>query len=176
LSRGPGKCAQRRSRSGFGPRTREPFCIHFLSPSPISSSLSLSIDYASTRPASLGTMKPRLSLILCSCFLLSPHLFQTGHSATVEYDFSITWVWATPDGTTGRPVIGINGQWPLPRIEATVGDTVVVRTLNLLGNQSTSLHFHGLFMNGSSLMDGTSHVTQCAIQPGARFTYTFSVR
>jgi iron transport multicopper oxidase len=30
---------------------------------------------------------------------------------TVNYDFSIGWVTAAPDGYS-RPVIGINGQWP----------------------------------------------------------------
>ncbi|KAK5106527.1 hypothetical protein LTS08_000646 [Lithohypha guttulata] len=57
-----------------------------------------------------------------------------------------------------------------------VGDVVVINVHNSLGNQSTSLHFHGLFMNGSSHMDGTSYVSQCAIEPGARFTYDFTVQ
>jgi hypothetical protein len=45
-----------------------------------------------------------------------------------------------------------------------------------LGNQSTSLHFHGLFMNGSTHMDGPVQVSQCTIAPGTRFTYDFEVR
>lgn len=96
-------------------------------------------------------------------------------AATVVYDFDIGWVLANPDGAFERPTIGINGQWPLPRIEATVGDTVVVHAHNSLGNQSTSLHFHGLFMNGSTHMDGPSQVTQCPIVPGTSFTYNFTV-
>jgi iron transport multicopper oxidase len=46
---------------------------------------------------------------------------------------------------------------------------------NQLGNQSTSLHFHGLFMHGANHMDGPSQVTQCAIPPGGSFTYAFNV-
>lgn len=66
-------------------------------------------------------------------------------AATVTYDFDIGWTTANPDGALERPVIGINGQWPVPRIAANVGDQIVVNLHNSLGNQSTSLHFHGLF-------------------------------
>jgi iron transport multicopper oxidase len=68
-------------------------------------------------------------------------------AAIVTYDFNITWVRANPDGLFERPTIGINGQWPLPVMKATIGDQVVVNVDNQLGNQSTSLHFHGLFQN-----------------------------
>ncbi|KAJ0139797.1 hypothetical protein HZ326_17293 [Fusarium oxysporum f. sp. albedinis] len=96
-------------------------------------------------------------------------------AATVSYDFSIDWVRANPDGAFERSTIGINGEWPIPRIEASIGDTVLVNVRNNLGNQSTSLHFHGLFMNGSNHMDGPSQVTQCPIQPGESFLYNFTI-
>ncbi|SCV37091.1 related to cell surface ferroxidase [Fusarium fujikuroi] len=96
-------------------------------------------------------------------------------AATVSYDFSVDWVRANPDGAFERSTIGINGEWPIPRIEASVGDTVLVNVRNNLGNQSTSLHFHGLFMNGSNHMDGPSQVTQCPIQPGESFLYNFTI-
>lgn len=67
-------------------------------------------------------------------------------AATVTYDFEVGWVTANPDGAFERPTIGINGKWPIPQITANVGDQVVVNVLNSLGNQSTSLHFHGLYM------------------------------
>lgn len=94
---------------------------------------------------------------------------------TVTYDFNIGWVTSNPDGAFDRPTIGINGQWPIPRIEADVGDTVVVHATNQLGNQSTSLHFHGLYQNGTTHMDGPSQVSQCAIAPGSSFTYNFTI-
>jgi iron transport multicopper oxidase len=97
------------------------------------------------------------------------------HAATVTYDFNITWVTANPDGVFIRPVMGINGQWPIPYITATVGDRVVVNVLNQLRNASTSLHFHGLYMNGTTHMDGPVGVTQCSIPPGTTFTYNFTV-
>jgi iron transport multicopper oxidase len=93
---------------------------------------------------------------------------------TVKYDWDIEWVTAAPDGFS-RPVIGINGAWPCPPIEATVGDTVVVRVNNKLGNESTGLHFHGINQKGSNIMDGATGVTQCPIPPGSTFTYTFTV-
>jgi iron transport multicopper oxidase len=95
-------------------------------------------------------------------------------AGTVTYNWDITWVTAAPDGFS-RPVIGINGQWPCPPIEATVGDTVVVTLTNQLGNESTGLHFHGIDQKGSNIMDGTTAVTQCSIPPGSTFTYTFKV-
>lgn len=101
--------------------------------------------------------------------------FQHVYAATVTYDFDISWIRANPDKVFERSVIGINGQWPLPQIRADLGDRIVVNVLNSLGNQSTSLHFHGLFMNGTSRMDGTSQVSQCAILPGSSFTYNFTV-
>ncbi|KAF1739425.1 Iron transport multicopper oxidase FET3 [Beauveria bassiana] len=96
-------------------------------------------------------------------------------AATITHDFNITWVTANPDGAHPRPVIGINNQWPIPRLEVDIGDRLVINVNNQLGNQSTSLHFHGLFQNGSSLMDGPSGVVQCPIPPGSSFTYNFTV-
>lgn len=73
-------------------------------------------------------------------------LFTVVQSATVTYDFEVGWVTANPDGAFERPTIGINGKWPIPQITANVGDQIVVNVLNSLGNQTTSLHFHGLYM------------------------------
>ncbi|KJZ80330.1 hypothetical protein HIM_00180 [Hirsutella minnesotensis 3608] len=96
-------------------------------------------------------------------------------AATVTHDFNVTWVRANPDGAFERPVIGINNQWPIPQIDVNKGDRVVINVNNQLGNQSTSLHFHGLFMNGTAHMDGPAGVTQCPIPPGASFTYNFTI-
>lgn len=63
-------------------------------------------------------------------------LASLARAATVTYNWDITWVNAAPDGVS-RPVVGINGQWPCPTIEATVGDTIVVNMNNKLGNETT---------------------------------------
>lgn len=96
-------------------------------------------------------------------------------AATVTHDFNVTWVRANPDGAFERSVIGINGQWPIPRIDVNIGDRLVINLHNQLGNQSTSLHFHGLFQNGTTNMDGPDGVTQCKVPPGSSFTYNFTV-
>lgn len=111
-------------------------------------------------------------LFICGLFTL----LSLVRAETRTYNFNVGWVSRNPDGLFDRPVIGINGQWPIPQIEATVGDRVVVNIHNELGNQSTSLHFHGLFMNGTNEMDGVVGVTQCGVPPGASFTYNFTVR
>lgn len=95
-------------------------------------------------------------------------------AATVTYNFNATWVWASPDGV-GRPVIGINGEWPCPTIKANVGDIVVVNLHNGLRNQTTGLHFHGVNQIQTSDMDGPSGVTQCPLPPDSSMKYQFVV-
>ncbi len=112
---------------------------------------------------------------LVSLFTAALGFVSAAQAATVTYDWEIGWVTRNPDGLRDRPTIGINGQWPLPRLEANVGDQVIVNVVNSLGNQTTSLHFHGIFMNGTTHMDGPSFVSQCPIPPGSHFTYNFTV-
>jgi iron transport multicopper oxidase len=97
------------------------------------------------------------------------------YADTVTYDLDIGWVLASPDGFE-RPVIGVNNQWPPPILYATVGDQIVVNVNNKLGNATTAIHFHGMFQNGTTHMDGAAGVTQCAIAIGGSMTYNFTVR
>lgn len=106
-----------------------------------------------------------------ACLSLASSL---ARAATVTYDWDVTWVWAAPDGV-GRPVIGINNQWPCPTLEATVGDTVVINLHNKLGNQTTGLHFHGINQIQTEEMDGPSGVTQCPLAPDSSLKYQFQV-
>ncbi|QDS77480.1 hypothetical protein FKW77_000023 [Venturia effusa] len=96
-------------------------------------------------------------------------------AATVVYDFNASWITANPDGQFERSVIGLNGQWPIPTIHVTVGDQLIVNLHNGLGNVSTSLHFHGMWQNGTTNMDGATGVSQCLTPPGSTFTYNFTV-
>ncbi|KAL2839493.1 Cupredoxin [Aspergillus pseudoustus] len=107
--------------------------------------------------------------------LLSLYLVACVASETIHFEFNITQVLSNPDGLHIRPAIGVNDQWPPPQIEARVGDTIVVNILNLLTNQSTSLHFHGISMKGTPHMDGAAQVSQCPIRPGDEFQYIFQV-
>lgn len=51
-------------------------------------------------------------------------------AAIITYDWNITWVNANPDGMAERPVMGINGQWPLPLLNITKGDRVIANVRN----------------------------------------------
>ncbi|KAK3937429.1 Cupredoxin [Diplogelasinospora grovesii] len=90
----------------------------------------------------------------------------------VTYNWNVTWVSASPDGYT-RPFVGINGQWPCPPIKGNIGDTIKINLVNGLGNQTTTLHFHGLFQYNTTFEDGPAMVNQCPIPPGASFVYQF---
>lgn len=109
-----------------------------------------------------------LSSSLQSLGLLSLATF--AKAATVTHDFDITWVWASPDGF-GRPVVGINNQWPCPTITANVGDTIVINVNNKLGNQTTGIHWHGINQISTEEMDGPSDVAQCPVPPGSSIKY-----
>lgn len=112
-----------------------------------------------------------LPCVLSAAFLSLASLARAG---TVTYNWDVTWVNAAPDGFM-RPVIGINNQWPCPKIEATKGDTVVVNLNNKLGNETTGLHFHGVNQINSIEMDGPSAFTQCPVPPGSSIQYKFLV-
>ncbi len=108
-----------------------------------------------------------------NCFLLLS-LLTIVSAKTVTYNWALTWVNRSPDGFS-RPVIGINNQWPCPSIEADIGDRIVINVENKLGNETSSIHFHGLFQRGTNGMDGPVGVTQCPIPVGEKFTYDFKV-
>jgi len=57
-------------------------------------------------------------------------LLPNGLADTVTFDWNIGWVNANPDGLAERPVIAINGQWPLPILNITKGDRVIVNMHN----------------------------------------------
>ena len=136
----------------------------------------LSVSHISSHLLISSHITTMLSTVRFSTATILYCLVSLGWSATVTYDFNITWVTSNPDGAYERSTIGINGQWPLPAIRATVGDQVVVNVMNQLGNETTSLHFHGIYQTDSPEMDGTAGVSQCAIPPGASLTYNFLVR
>ncbi|KAH8820616.1 L-ascorbate oxidase [Xylogone sp. PMI_703] len=109
-----------------------------------------------------------------SDYLLNPNWDSNASPATRHYYFTISDVEVNPDGVY-RPMILINGQFPGPLIQCNEGDRLVIHVQNN-GVNATSLHWHGLFQNGTNWMDGTVGVTQCPIAPGGNFTYDFTIR
>lgn len=120
----------------------------------------------------VGRVYPATMLSFSTILLLG--FVSLACAATVEVYWDITWVNAAPDGYS-RPVIGINGVWPCPLLEANVGDTVIVHVDNKLGNETTGIHFHGINQKGTPEMDGPSATTQCSVPPGSSVTYQWLV-
>ncbi|KAI2472102.1 putative multicopper oxidase [Annulohypoxylon bovei var. microspora] len=89
------------------------------------------------------------------------------------YDWIIIDKEGDPDGVV-KPMMTINGQFPGPLVEVNEGDVVEVNVQNSASN-STAIHWHGIFQNGTNWMDGAAGVTQCPISPGASFRYKFNV-
>lgn len=106
--------------------------------------------------------------------LSAASLFAASAAAkTVTYNWNVSWVNANPDGLKERPVVAINGEWPMPTVEVDKGDRLIVHVYNGLGDRNTSIHFHGMYQNGTSSMDGPTNLNQCPIVPGQNFTYDF---
>lgn len=91
-----------------------------------------------------------------------------------EYTFNITLEAGDPDGVE-KPMILINGQSPGPLIEANIGDIIRVTVNNLMEDEQTTIHWHGIDQRDTVWMDGVHGVTQCGIPPGETFVYEFSV-
>jgi hypothetical protein len=98
----------------------------------------------------------------------------SGLPKTVSLQWSFGWKWISPDGF-GRSVVAVNNQWPPPTIDMCKGDRLVVQVTNNLGNETASIHFHGLYQKGQNQMDGPVMTTQCPIPQGSVFTYDFIV-
>ncbi|KAG1745757.1 laccase [Suillus lakei] len=83
-----------------------------------------------------------------------------------------------PDGFE-RSATLVNGIFPGPLITAQKGDSFAIEVVNQLEDEtmfkSTSVHWHGIYQNGTNYADGTSFVTQCPIAQNHSFLHTFSV-
>lgn len=112
----------------------------------------------------------RLLSVLLTAFLLTIVKCET-HT----WWFETTWVNKNPDGTHERPVIGFNNTWPLPTLRAKKGDRIQLYLINGFNDRNTTLHFHGLFQEGSNQMDGPEMVTQCPIPAGETMLYNFTL-
>ncbi|CAF3634583.1 unnamed protein product [Rotaria sp. Silwood1] len=104
-------------------------------------------------------------------------------TALVEYDFIVRSIPSNPDGYPRSVTImhHANSSWdvdrpfPGPLIRAKSGDRLRIHITNMLRDQGTAIHFHGLHMINNPWADGTAHITQCAINPHEKFTYEFNV-
>jgi hypothetical protein len=109
-----------------------------------------------------------------SDYVLDPNWNYGAWRTTRKYHWTITDEEVNPDGVY-RQMILIDGQFPGPLVECNEGDTLSIEIENQSVN-ATSLHWHGIFQNGTNWMDGTVGVTSCPIPPGGKFTYEFTIK
>ncbi|KIJ37532.1 multicopper oxidase [Sphaerobolus stellatus SS14] len=119
-----------------------------------------------TIPSSLPKLRPQLE----SAFTLEKIAGQPPQ--TRVYDFAVEMVKGATDGIS-RTMLVVNGQYPGPTIEANQHDRLVVHVKNNLP-ETTSIHWHGLFQNGTNFYDGTAGITECGIPPGGSLIYNFT--
>jgi len=89
----------------------------------------------------------------------------------VRYDLYIRDTIVNFTGKSKR-AIAVNGQIPMPTLTFTEGDTAEIMVHNEL-NESTSLHWHGLFL--PNRYDGVPNLTQMPIAPHTTHLYRFPI-
>jgi len=74
-------------------------------------------------------------------------------------------------------VNGLRPGDPANTINATAGETLAVEVRNEFasGARASSVHWHGLYQQGTPYMDGVPGVSFCGILPGQSFRYEFTV-
>ncbi|KAI4717717.1 putative multicopper oxidase, type 1 [Aureobasidium sp. EXF-10727] len=107
-------------------------------------------------------------------YLLDPAWEYGAAPTTRQYHWTLTETELNPDGVW-RPMLLINNQFPGPLIEVNEHDTIRVVVDNQMTN-ATSIHWHGIYQNGTNSMDGTVGITGCPIAPDHSFTYEFKVQ
>lgn len=96
-------------------------------------------------------------------------------AATHTFNWTTGWGNYNVDGNFERPVITCNGEFPWPDLKVKRGDRIQLYLTNGFDDRNTSLHFHGLFQNGTNMMDGPEMITQCPIAPGDTMLYNFTI-
>ncbi|GLT26722.1 hypothetical protein SLA2020_017680 [Shorea laevis] len=67
-----------------------------------------------------------------------------------------------------KNILTVNGQFPGPTLYVHRGDTIVVDVYNR-GKYNITIHWHGAKQPRNPWTDGPEYITQCPIQPGAKF-------
>lgn len=116
----------------------------------------------------------RKLLMIISLFCLSILTYPSLGSKALHFQWEVEYMHWSPDCDEGV-VMGINGQFPGPTIRARAGDTVVVELTNKLHTEGVVIHWHGIRQFGTPWADGTAAISQCVINPGETFVYSFIV-
>nr|BCM26535.1 laccase-like multicopper oxidase 2 [Ischnura senegalensis]BDD85289.1 multicopper oxidase 2 [Ischnura senegalensis] len=73
-----------------------------------------------------------------------------------------------------KGILTANRQIPGPSIQVCEGDRVVVDVDNQIQGMEVTIHWHGLWQQGSQYYDGVPYVTQCPISEGSTFRYQYT--
>ncbi|KAG0702905.1 laccase [Suillus ampliporus] len=96
-----------------------------------------------------------------------------------ETDLIIANEFIAPDGLKRSATLA-GGTFPGPIIAAQKGDRFAINVVNKLTDdsmfKSTSVHWHGIFQNGTNSADGVAFVTQCPIAQNDSFLYSFEAQ
>ncbi|KAJ6496186.1 yellow laccase [Mycena sanguinolenta] len=115
-------------------------------------------------------------MILSSAFILLSTLSTTYAAIGPSGGLEIANANISPDGFTRSAVLA-GGTFPGPLIKANKGDTFSINVMDDLTDNtmvtSTSIHWHGIFQEGTNWEDGPAFVTQCPILPKNSFLYNF---
>ncbi|KAK2616916.1 Glc7p regulatory subunit [Conoideocrella luteorostrata] len=91
--------------------------------------------------------------------------------ALVKHDWVITWESGAPNGQE-RDMILINGNFPGPALLCDEDDDIEITVHNRMPF-NTSVHWHGLMMQGTPWSDGSPGLSQKPIEPDQGFIYRF---
>ncbi|OVA13780.1 Multicopper oxidase [Macleaya cordata] len=121
----------------------------------------------------------RLVMIILILILFSAaNLFEISLASAFDQNKNFQWevdyIFRSPD-CVENVVMGINGQFPGPTIRAKAGDTITVNLTNNLRTEGVVIHWHGIKQFGTPWADGTASISQCAINAGEYYVYTFKV-
>jgi iron transport multicopper oxidase len=92
--------------------------------------------------------------------------------AVNAYELTLSKFNASPDGFKTQ-VLGVNNDMMYPII-LNRGQRVNITVVNRM-DEETTMHFHGIFQNGTNFYDGPVGTTQCSILPGKSLEYSFNV-
>ncbi|XP_027109363.2 laccase-3-like [Coffea arabica] len=122
---------------------------------------------------SSGVMKPWSNALFLIILALLGFAISFANAETHYHDFVVE---AKPVKRLCRThnIITVNKKFPGPTLTVRNGDTLVIKALNK-ARYNVTLHWHGIRQMRTPWADGPEYVTQCPIQPGATYTYRFTI-
>lgn len=88
-------------------------------------------------------------------------------------DWTVSYISASPLGVSQK-VIAINNQFPGPQLETTTNYNLIINVHNEL-DEPLLITWDGIQLRKNSWQDGVAE-TNCPIQPGSSWTYTFKAK